>query len=228
MSDKRALKIAIDLMHLPSQVRLIRSQPLPDGMPMLLRIAAGDIDAQQRAVELTDRLPAVVRRAATFFIEQILFAPEADSYRVLGTTPEANATELRRNLALLLRWLHPDLDTGGERSVFVSRVTTAWNNLKTQERRAAYDALRLHSHTGTNIRTSTRRDVRRRLFSALPRQNESGGDPSLAYPGVKVGLLRRALSIFIDRCTMRVRATQGCIEQSLAEKRKNRGHASSS
>lgn len=32
MSDKMALKIAIDLMHVPSQVRLVRSEPLPDGV----------------------------------------------------------------------------------------------------------------------------------------------------------------------------------------------------
>ena len=52
----------------------------------------------------------MVRLAATFFIEQILFAPHADSYRVLGASPQASASELRRNVALLLRWLHPDLD----------------------------------------------------------------------------------------------------------------------
>ena len=58
-----------------------------------------------------------------FFIEQILFAPDADSYRVLGTAPQATPSELRRNVALLMRWLHPDLDPRGERSVFIGRVT---------------------------------------------------------------------------------------------------------
>jgi hypothetical protein len=139
MSGGMALKIAIDLLHVPSQVRFYRSEPLPDGVPTLLRIVAGDTEAERAAAALTDRSPEVVRRAAAFFIEQILFAPDADSYQVLGTSPQASAAELRRNIGLLLRWLHPDLDPRGERSIFTGRVTAAWNDLKTPERRAAYD-----------------------------------------------------------------------------------------
>src|SRR5262249_22574886 len=84
----------------------------------------------------------VVRQAAGFFIEQILFAPDADSYRVLGASPQASSAELRRNIGFLLRWLHPDLDLRGERSIFIGRVTAAWNDLKTPERRADYDQAR--------------------------------------------------------------------------------------
>jgi hypothetical protein len=137
-----ALKIAIDLMHVPSQVRLIRLEPLPEGVSLLLRIAAGDNEADRTAVELTGRSIETVRRAAAFFIEQILFAPESDSYRVLGAGSQATAGELRRNVGLLLKWLHPDVDPQSERSVFVGRVTGAWNNLKTPDRRTAYDELR--------------------------------------------------------------------------------------
>jgi hypothetical protein len=137
--DYAALKIAMDLVHVPSQVRLMRSAPLPDGVVMLLRIAAGDNEAINKARDLTARPRAMVREAAGFFIEQIQFSPGTDSYRVLGVNPEATNSELRRNMALLLRWLHPDVDTEGKRSIFVGRVTHAWNDLKTPERRAAYD-----------------------------------------------------------------------------------------
>ena len=130
MSDKMALKLAIDLVHVPSQVRLFRSEPLPDDVVMLLRIAAGDTEMERMAVALADRSREVVQRAAEFFIEQILFFPNADSYRVLGATPQASTAELRRNVALLLRWLHPDVDPRGERSIFVGKVTAAWNDLK--------------------------------------------------------------------------------------------------
>ena len=82
-----------------------------------------------------------VREAATFYVVQILLFPDADSYRVLGARPEATNGELRRNMTLLLRWLHPDLDRKGELSVFAARVTRAWNDLKTPERRADYDRL---------------------------------------------------------------------------------------
>jgi hypothetical protein len=137
-----SLNMAIDLMRNPAQVRHVRATTLPDGVLTLLRIAAADEEAIDQAIQATGKTHQVVREAATFFIEQILFCPEADSYRVLGAKPEATNSELRHNMALLLRWLHPDHGRQGERSVFTSRVTRAWNDLKTQERRAAYDRSR--------------------------------------------------------------------------------------
>jgi hypothetical protein len=192
MSDKMALKIAIDLMHVPSQVRLLRSQSLPNDVQMLLRIAAGEEEAASAAVALTGRSHQVVRQAATFFVEQILFAPESDSYRVLGATPQASAGELRRNVALLLRWLHPDLDPGGERSIFIGRVTAAWNDLKTPDRRAAYDAMVQARREGKTYRRKRRwsRSGRRRRLA-----HREGVDA--------MGFLRRALSILLDRPLVR-------------------------
>jgi DnaJ-class molecular chaperone len=81
-----------------------------------------------------------VREASIFFIEQILLHPEADSYRVLGATPQAKTQELRHNMALLLRWLHPDMDRNGERAILARRVTRAWEELKTPTRRAEHDS----------------------------------------------------------------------------------------
>jgi hypothetical protein len=139
MSDGAALRIAINLLHLPSLVRKIRSNPLPEGVLLLLRIASGDRNAEDEAVALTSRTAAEIRQAAIFFIEQVLLYPEADSYNVLGANRRATNEELRRNMALLLKWLHPDLNQKGERSVHAQRVTIAWNDLKTPVRRSAYD-----------------------------------------------------------------------------------------
>ncbi len=196
MSDRMALKIAIDLMHVPSQVRLLRSEALPDGMLMLLHIAAGDEKAEQSAAALTGRSLEIVRRAAVFFIEQILFAPDADSYRVLGANPQASAGELRRNVGLLLRWLHPDLDRRDERSIFVGRVTAAWNNLKTPERRAAYDDQRRRSTAKrkSRIKSSKSRSGRQHAISRGARILQARNAPFM-YDGTKVGFLRRALSV---------------------------------
>jgi hypothetical protein len=142
MNHATALGVAIDLLHMPSRVRLVRAAPLPAGVLNLLRIAVGDEEAIREATELAGRSRDAVREAVAFFIEQILLSPDADSYRVLGASPEATSAELRRNMALLLRWLHPDLDPCAGRSVFATRVTLAWNDLKTLDRRAAYDQLR--------------------------------------------------------------------------------------
>jgi hypothetical protein len=136
------VRVAIDLVQAPSRVRPLRSAPLPAGVEVLLLIASGDDEATNQAAAATGRPLHVVREAAGFYIEQILLEPDADSYRVLGATPQASSSQLRRHMALLLRWLHPDHDGQGDRSVFAARVTRAWNDLKTEERRAAYDRTR--------------------------------------------------------------------------------------
>ena len=139
MVNVTAVKVALELMHVPSRARLIKSSPLPPDVHILLSIAAGDTGAENEAAALAERPKAMVREAAAFFIEQVLLSPESDSYRVLGVTSQASTSELRRNMALLLRWLHPDKGGPGNRSVLAGRVTQAWNNLKTVERRAGYD-----------------------------------------------------------------------------------------
>ena len=140
MSREPAVKVAIDLVQVPSRVRRFRSEPLPDGVLTLLRIAAGEEADLAAASQAVGRPPELVRAAAAFFVEQILLAPGADSYKTLGAHQTSTAGELRRNMALLLRWLHPDKDPNGSRSLFASRVIAAWETLKTPERRAAYDS----------------------------------------------------------------------------------------
>jgi DnaJ domain len=186
-----ALRIALNLVRVPWRVRLLKAESLPQGVPLLLRIAAGDHEAEARAVAMTDKSVDAIREAAAFFIEQILLCPEADSYRVLGASPSADSSELRRNMALLTRWLHPDLDRHGERAVFVGRVTKAWNDLKTPERRAAYDDRKRRQRAARSVNGDARR-VRRHLEHDM-RPWEAGG----RFDGAgreRKGLLGRALS----------------------------------
>src|SRR5262245_40477964 len=192
-----ALKLAIDLMHLPSQVRSARSAPLPDDIRILLRIASGDEKITSQAAESAGRSPAIVREAAGFFIEQILLFPGADSYRVLGSTPEAPYSELRHNMALLLRWLHPDRNPEQQRAVLSARVTRAWNDLKTKERRAAYDSRLRRLSMGTkssHITTSRRHAPNLGWNYALPRSGQAVPPWSVRVDSDKsIGFLRRLL-----------------------------------
>jgi hypothetical protein len=180
-----AVRIAIDLIQMPSRARMIRQAPLPDGMPLLLRLAAMEPAATTEAVALTGRTPDAVINAAAFFVEQILLAPDADSYRVLGATPQSSASDLRRNMALLVRWLHPDakqgdiklgdINPGGlksdsQRATFVNRVTFAWDDLKTAERRAAYDAKLSLAAGQSGRRTPNKSKSNRRQPTAQPRR----------------------------------------------------------
>jgi hypothetical protein len=200
MAGRTALKLAIDVLHVPAQVRLMRSEPLPDGVLLLLRIAAGDADAEREAVAATRRSVETIRRAAAFFIEQILFASDADSYRVLGADAGASAVELRRNAGLLLKWLHPDRDSHDPRAVFASRVTGAWNDLKTPERRAAYDAQHGRAQAGRRqSKSATRGKRKNHLASALARRRARQREAWLAYQAGKLGFFRRALAMLLQR-----------------------------
>ena len=161
MSEATAVRVAIDLLRVPSRVRSIRDAPLPDGMELLLRIAAGERAAIDTAVGQTERSETVLRQAAEFFIEQILLSPQSQSYRVLGANCDAPSTELRRNMALLVRWMHPDVAESVNRSVFAGRVTLAWDNLKTADRRAAYDkAIDGALHAGSSTKQTSTRSAR--------------------------------------------------------------------
>lgn len=199
MAGRTALKLAVDLLHVPAQVRLVRSEPLPDGVVLLLRIAAGEADAEREAAALTRRSVETIRRAAAFFIEQILFAPDADSYRVLGADAAASAGELRRNAGLLLKWLHPDRDRRDPRAVFASRVTGAWNDLKTPERRAAYDAQHRKAAAGPRSKSASRGKRKNHLASVLARRRARQREAWLAYQAGKLGFLRRALAMLLQR-----------------------------
>lgn len=80
-----------------------------------------------------------VHGAALFYIRQILWASDADNYRVLGVPPDATAARIAEHLRWYMKWLHPD--SGGEniQKRFAARVLRAWEALKTPERRRAYD-----------------------------------------------------------------------------------------
>lgn len=141
MTDVTAMRIAIRLNSLPSELRAARVRPLPGGITLLLAIAAGEEDALAEGARLLDRSKDTLIASARFFVEQVLLAPDSSSYRMLGVETDAPTADLRRHIALVLKYLHPDRDPDGDRAALALRVTGAWENLKTPDRRAAYDRL---------------------------------------------------------------------------------------
>jgi len=139
MDTSSALRTAISLHLLPAQYPKIKQSPLPENVHVLLLIAVGDETEMQNAVQVTKHPKETIKQAAISFIENILLYPGADSYRVLGTNPDASSDALRRNMALMVRYLHPDI-SHNDNPALVTRVTTAWNDLKTPEKRATYNA----------------------------------------------------------------------------------------
>lgn len=143
-----ALEAAVAMLRRPQLARLAQRSALPRGITLLLAVAAGESDALMEAQAITGRPEALLRKAAGFFMEQVLLSRKSDSYRILGASSSASATELRHHLALILKWLHPDRLPHAEdgphfdKSALVNLVTGAWETVKTGERRIAYDAAR--------------------------------------------------------------------------------------
>jgi hypothetical protein len=189
MLEGAAVRVAIDLLQIPSRVRMVRQTPLPEGMGLLLRVAACDNGAIAEAAAITGRSEPLIAEAAAFFVEQILLAPEADSYRVLGGMAASPSTDLRRNMALLVRWMHPDVAKGADRSKFVSRVTYAWDDVKTPERREAYDMGRTQKQKPWSGTKTTGSKERR----TAPRTADPGARSIERYQVQKLGLVRRIL-----------------------------------
>ena len=194
MTDLAAIKVAMGVLHLPASLRRVRSEPLPSGVDAVLRIAAGDAEPEREAAEHTERSPDVIRQAAVFYIEQVLFSPDSNNYRVLGATPEASPQDLRRNMALLMTWLHPDKNPSGERAVLAARVTAAWDTLRSPDRRAAYDALLLASQTTASPSKgfpSKRHRLRgERSQSTAPKTKNGASQPPYSLPDPHAPLRR--------------------------------------
>ncbi len=156
-----ALYLALDLARSPILARVMRQQPLPGDVLTLLRIAARDPEATHPAAKLTRRDPEAVRSAAVLYIQQVLWKPDADHYRALGVSPDAPQARLREHLHWLMKWLHPDKGHLPQEEAFAARVLSAWNAVKTPERRRSYD-LTLR-HDATNSASGRKRRSTRRL-----------------------------------------------------------------
>ena len=145
MSSGEALGAALSLIRYPRLALRARKTPLPKGITLLLEVAAGQEEALVEARSLTGQTDKDLKEAAGFFVEQVLLSKATDYYRVLGCDRKDSPVLLRRHMALIMKWLHPDVVSddctaaGFDRSLYASHVTKAWDALKTEERREAYD-----------------------------------------------------------------------------------------
>ncbi|MBL0229036.1 DnaJ domain-containing protein [Thermomonas sp.] len=86
-----------------------------------------------------------MREAAQFYVREVLFFAQADAYRVLGVDADASDASIKAHHRLLQHWLHPDRLDNEDDAIFASRVNVAWNRLRNQARRRAYDEDRRRS-----------------------------------------------------------------------------------
>jgi hypothetical protein len=129
MPPNRALAAAIALSRAPSLTAAIRSQALPAGVELLLRILASDPDALQEARAMTGLSATELVAVAEFYVLQAMLYRGASSRRILGVAPNADRAVVRAHMRDLLNWLHPDKNVSAWHTAFAGRVITAWRQI---------------------------------------------------------------------------------------------------
>jgi hypothetical protein len=125
MERRAALDIALDMVQRPLLARQAQAQPLPTDVLHLIRIAADSDDDVAWASRTRARSPREIREAAVMFLQQVLFHPRADSFRLMGLAPTATLEDLHEHRKWLLKWLHPDRNRDKWESQLFKRVLDA-------------------------------------------------------------------------------------------------------
>ena len=130
MGNHEAIDVALVMFRRPALVRSLRKAPLPEGMIKVIRIAAGaEVEAGFISPERA-RNAEEAHEAAVFFLQQVLFLPHSDSYRLLGLKPGVGAEHVREHKRWLLKWLHPDRNHNKWESALFQRVAKAAEELE--------------------------------------------------------------------------------------------------
>lgn len=141
-----ALEVALALLRVPAMRMSLRQRPLPDDVGGLIELAAGAPVRVASAAARTGEAPEQVLEAARFYVREVLLFAGADAYRVLGVARDASADRIKLHHRHLQHWLHPDRRGNDWESIYATRINAAWADLRSPERRAAYDARHAQGH----------------------------------------------------------------------------------
>jgi hypothetical protein len=137
MAHPHVIDLALDLTRMPALARSSVVPPLPPNIVELMRIAAASPEACQAAVARTGEPRHVLIEAARFYLQQVLFRPDADCYRILGIQAAAPRETARNHMRWLLEWLHPDRNNNSWDAVYAERVLKAWREVSAANGAAA-------------------------------------------------------------------------------------------
>ncbi|MGH6702545.1 MAG: J domain-containing protein [Bradyrhizobium sp.] len=128
MTQRHAIDQALDLARMPALARSSVAPPIPSDILEIIRVAAVNLQDCQSAVMTTGEPAKVLVEAARFYLQHVLFRPDADSYRILGIEPTTSRATARSHLRWLLEWLHPDRNRDLD-AVYAERVLKAWQDI---------------------------------------------------------------------------------------------------
>ena len=154
MMQPRAIDLALDLARMPALARAPVVPPIPANVIEIMQIAAASPKACEEAAAATGEPAHVLVEASRFYLQQLLFRPESDSYRVLGLHPGASRAAARKHMRWLMQWLHPDRSSGLE-EVYAARVLKAWREISGSEPVPVADKDRFAAR-GANGHSATR------------------------------------------------------------------------
>src|SRR5215469_9368057 len=129
MTQPHVIELALDLARMPALARRSAVPPLPPNIVELMRVAAGSPEACRAAVAQTGEPRHVLIESARFYLQQVLFRPDADCHRILGIQPAASRATAREHMRWLLEWLHPDRNNNSWDAVYAERVLRAWRQV---------------------------------------------------------------------------------------------------
>lgn len=187
-----ALEQALALHRSPLQRFTVRELPLPQNIDVVIQLATGSQPLLRDTAERLCEPEAKILEAVRFYLQQVLFEPGTDAYRILAVAADAPHKRIHEHYRWLQRWLHPDRCSEDWDSVFASRLNWAWQQLRTETARVAYDAKR-----------APKPDTRLRAWVARPARVGGGWtDMPIPRPPPPRGrwLRRGALGVSFGSC----------------------------
>ena len=137
-----ALELALALHQAPIQRFALRDRPLPENIGDVLQLASAMQPQLEAAAARFSEAEDTVVEAARFYLQQVLFEPGTDAYRILGLAPDADIKRIRQHHIWLQRWLHPDRRGEDWEAALATKVNWAWQQLRNEASREQYDLAR--------------------------------------------------------------------------------------
>lgn len=142
---KNIFQLALDFYRSPTEFgELVDTQkPVPEGIGELLAFLTGPDHEKVKIIGSNVALQGAgeLFDAASYFVEEVLFVPGADYYRLLGLRSDAGGEQVKRHYQLLISLFYQE-----EKSSMVNwkesdsmRVNQAYSVLRDAEKRRNYD-----------------------------------------------------------------------------------------
>jgi hypothetical protein len=125
---RAAIDQALLLHKQPGFATAFQQTALPDGMPVLIRLASDEGSRRKDMAHLFECEESHLQKVAADYLLTVCLFPGSDDLRALGLNPSADLSAAKEHHRLLLKWLHPDRSP--ENQAYAERVNQAWSALK--------------------------------------------------------------------------------------------------